>query len=142
MNKRVQTLLSNHFDKVDRYRHNTMVNYLALYAAVVIEALGDQPFVSVWKQTANRKSSWQRANFARYPSQSSLSRMHLDRAIIFTLKHAPAKMPLWRQEDGEDSLLCRCLVTTQLCSLSQADVPISHIAVLVSTHTAVGWCHY
>lgn len=45
----------------------------------MIEALRLQPFVSVWRQTANQKSSWQRANFARYPSQP------------LTFSHAPRR---------------------------------------------------
>lgn len=109
-------------------------------------SLRHQPFVSVWK--ANSQSEIIMA-------EGKLCLLSLP---VLALSHAPRRSPNIHSktrpcmnatlEAGRrrgDSPLCCCLVTAQLCSRSQAAVLISHIAILVSTHTAVGWryrCHY
>lgn len=122
------------FDKADSYSRKTKENYSALYAPVVSEAFclsleansQSEIFMAAGKLCL---SSLPLLTFSHAPWQSP--NIHTQ-----TRPHINATLEAGRRGD---SLLGCCLVTAQLCSLSQAAALISHIAILVSTHTAVGW---
>lgn len=90
------------------------------------------------KQTANQKSSWQRANFPCY-----FSSPHFLTYPSTEHQHSHPNTPPHKCYSGgrrqRDSVHCCCLATAQLYSFTQAAVLISQIATLGSTHTAVCW---